>query len=105
MKDTRPVTNSIPFMEYRLPNGARYPFNFELATPQSLAKAKLIKDAGFWFEIERLSNGMISATITDANSDWGHIVGEDAPGLENKINQMIMDFDIETMLKLSEEFV
>lgn len=101
MRDTREVTNSIPFIEYRLPNGSRYPFDFTLATPESLAKAKLIKNAGFWFEIERLRNGMISATITDANNDWAIAIGDDAPGLEHIINQMIMDFDIEATVQLS----
>lgn len=103
MRDTRPVTNAIPFVLYQLPRGTAYLINFDLHTPQSLAKASLIKAAGFWFEIERLSTGELSATITDDNGDYSFAVGPDGPGLEDRINEMIMGFDIEEAKLQSEE--
>jgi hypothetical protein len=69
--------------------------DFAMSTPEALEKAKLIKEAGFWFEIEMLTTGGIFATITDDNDDWALGIYYNGPGLEDDLNKMIIDFNID----------
>jgi hypothetical protein len=60
--------------------------------------------AGFRFEIEMLSfGGMISATISDDNGDWGSAIAENGPPLVDAINDMIMKFDTDKAKQMSDE--
>jgi hypothetical protein len=57
-------------------------------------KAMKIKEAGYRFEIERLSNGKVSITISDDEADWAHEIIDNGPAVPDAIERLIMNFKI-----------
>ena len=88
---------AIPFTQYMLPDGQRKKVSMP-CQKVTHTKACQIMEAGFAFEIEILSTGMVSATITDKRGDTGDVafyVGANDETLPQGIAEMIDYFDIE----------
>jgi hypothetical protein len=87
---------SVQFIQYMLPNGTKKPVWIDLPDEVE-AKAALIRQAGFVFEIEVLRNGMVSATIGDPvhELDCAFAIVNNGLQVPKAIEDMIMKFDLE----------
>ena len=64
--------------QYCLPNGKAK--EVEIEVPASVgANALLIKEMGYWFEVEIITDGSVSMTITDDDADHDIEVCENKP--------------------------
>lgn len=88
----------VEFIRYSLPNGRRSFENF-MTTKHVHEAATRIINRGYRFEVETLRNCMISATITDDESDVAHVLAGNTTSLSTRIDQMILDFDAEGNLE------
>ena len=85
-------TKTIPFTEYMLPHGERRPIQVPVSDRTYDAAVHLIME-GLQFEIETLSNGYISATITDAIEEDDLVCIITQPErMQTDIQNMIKDY-------------
>jgi hypothetical protein len=87
----------VPFTQFILPNGRRETTYFE-TSEEVYTKAMKMIEAELSFEIELLRTGHVHATITDHRTDIGDIksvVCNNGPDVVTKINDMIMNFDLD----------
>lgn len=86
----------VRFTRYLRPNRRKSDQYINLE-PEVEAKAKLITDAGYVFEIEVLRDEItVSATIADPSKDEdvAHVICKNGPDVPVKIREMIMSFKI-----------
>lgn len=89
----------IPFTQYLRPDGRRKSVEIIRSQP-IMDKAEQIIAAGYSFEIEELSNGMISMTISgydphiDEDGDVAHEICANGPDVPAKVDKMITGFAI-----------
>lgn len=94
----------IPFTQFMLPNGARR--SIEIERPEAITeKAEAIIKAGFRFEVEILSTGHVSLTITGDNIDVAIRVVSNgfAVAVAAAVDDMIENFDIDEAKRRDEE--
>lgn len=91
------MIESIPFTQYLRPDGRKKPV--EIVRPQPvMERAEAIMAAGYSFEIEELSNGMVSMTITGFDpaieevGDLAHELCMNGPDVPAKVDKLITDF-------------
>ena len=83
--------HEIPFTQYLLPNGRRV--KVSIARPKEIYdKAMDIIKAGYRLEVERLSTGNISMTISDNDGDYDIEVIENCPEVPIAADRMITRF-------------
>ncbi len=82
---------AVKFTQYILPDGTKKPVEIDLG-PEIETLANDIIQAGFVFEIEILSNGMVSATISDDEADHAHSITPNGPQVPEGIISMIRKF-------------
>lgn len=87
----------IEFTQYLRPDGRQRKITIDL--PEVQSKADAIIAAGFVFEIEVLSEGTVSATISDDLYDHSNVLASNSPDVPAAIAAMIMDFDIDAAAK------
>lgn len=91
------------FIEYVLPNGKTKDRVFE-TTQEVYEKAVDIRKAGFRFEMEILRNGMVSATISDDDGDYHHMLFANKPTIiQESIDALIMNAKIADMRSVRSE--
>lgn len=85
----------IQFTQYLRPNGRPRLVTITL-DEEAEDKARRIRAAGFVFEIEELTNGMVSATIADPEQDEDLVFSITANGPEVPVGlrKMIMEFQL-----------
>ena len=86
---------SIPFTEYVPPNGETRP-KFVTVSGQDAERAKFIVDFGWKFEVELLSTGLVSMTVSDGHRDVAIALAKN----DNKIYEALSNLITETVLKL-----
>ncbi len=88
----------IPFTQYMRPSGRKVPTGFTSEREEVGIAAEALLDRGLVFEIEVLTNGMISATITnpepadDQCGDLAHVLCMNEASVLPKIEKMILEF-------------
>jgi hypothetical protein len=88
------MSREIPFTQYVAPTGRAKPTSIEVANDVA-DKADVIIARGLTFEVEILSNGQVSATITDPERcDMDIVVVPNGPGVREAIEAMIRRFHI-----------
>lgn len=85
------MTHDIPFTEYVLPNGRKRALTFQTESREVFDASRKIIDAGLRFEVERLRNGSVSATITGQNADVAFALIHDDKDVQSRVERMIMD--------------
>ena len=89
--------STVPFTQYLRPDGEKRAMEIEV--PDDIAaKAKLIIEAGFRFEIEELMNGKISMTVSDDDADYTHEICANGHAVPDHVHKLITEFDIEAGL-------
>ena len=94
-------TRAIPFTQYMRPNGARALVwtSHDTYTDEDLKAAQAIIDVGFVFEIEVLSNGMVSMTISDKDGDYAAQITSNTPdNVPATIKKLVHMYDLETLM-------
>jgi hypothetical protein len=83
----------IPFIRYSLPDGRRS--RVEMAcSPEAAQRAQEIIAQGFVFEVEVLSSGNVSTTITDPQrGDFDITIGANGPDVTRNVEAMVKRFD------------
>jgi hypothetical protein len=94
----------IPFTQYLLPNGRKRPEQYMTPNKDVADKARLILDAGFYFEAEILMNGFVSFTIggkcqlekgdEPEDQDLAFAICPNGPQVTEKVDGMIRNFQI-----------
>jgi hypothetical protein len=94
----------IPFTQFLLPNGKQREQFYTTENKEVYDKAMQIISAGFRFEVELLTTGHASATIGGLQQfdeddepemqDVAFVIAANGPPLVEKIERMIMEFDI-----------
>jgi hypothetical protein len=94
----------IPFTQYLLPNGKQRKELFLTEREDVYDKAMNMIEAGLWFEIEMLTTGHVSVTVSGLQQleegdepeaqDLAFAIAANGPPLVEKIERMIMKFDI-----------
>lgn len=83
----------VQFTQYLPPRGQKKPVSIEM--PEAVeAKAAQIIAAGFTFEIETLSTGEVSMTITHDDGDVAIRVCKNGPDVPKNVQDMIEKFRI-----------
>lgn len=101
MPKTSDNLKGIPFTQYLLPNGRKIPVT--IARPVEVyEKAMKIMNAGYRFEVELLTNGMVSMTISDDEADYAIEVVSNGPEVPKAVDRMINQFalTLERKIKL-----
>lgn len=81
----------IPFTRYLPPNGRKT--NVSISRPIDIyEKAMKIIDAGYRFEIELLTTGLVSMTISDDEDDHDIEVVSNGPQVPEAVDRMISRF-------------
>jgi hypothetical protein len=84
---------AIAMTQFMRPHGR--PVQVEVDRPDDVAdKAALIVAAGYRFECEELSNGLVHLTISTANDDVDGFLSQNGPELLDKIDALIREFEI-----------
>lgn len=90
----------IPFTQYLRPYGRKREMTY-FTTKEVWDKAQEVIKAGFSFEIEELSTGKISATISDEDGDYHIMLFDNQPKVvEESIDALIMNCKIAEMRSL-----
>lgn len=96
----------VSFTEYVLPNGRTRALLWSTKDRALAAKANAIITNGFAFKIERLRDGVISATITHKEAgDMAHLLAHNDRRLTDEITAMINRFDIAKQTALVKELL
>lgn len=93
----------IPFTQYLRPNGERRLVKTQVDL-ETMEKAMEIFREDFRFEIEELSTGDISMTISDGLGDYAWEICSNSDQVPVHVKKMIMEFDVKTGLKMRESF-
>lgn len=88
----------IEFTQYLRPNGERRQIRIH-RPPTIVEKAQKIIEAGFRFEAEVLTDGLVSLTITGKNTDVAITIGSNDAWVLSAVDKMVLDFDVEGGLK------
>ena len=81
----------IPFTQYLMPNGRKVAVT--IARPKEIYdKAMDIIKAGYCFEVELLTTGHVSMTITDNDDDHDIEVVDNGPEVPMAVDRMITRF-------------
>ena len=84
-------TKEIPFTQYMRPDGRRVEISIE--RPEEICKkAEAIINAGYCFEIEVLTTGLVSMTISDDEADHDMEIVDNGPGVPVAVDRMINRF-------------
>jgi hypothetical protein len=87
---------AIPFTQYLLPNGRKIDVSIE--RPKDIYdKAMDIIKAGYRFEVEMLTNGLIHMTITDDDDDQDGEVVNNGPEVPIAVDRMVTRFHAEKL--------
>jgi hypothetical protein len=81
----------IPFTQYLMPNGRKVDLTIA-RTKEVYDKAKDIIKAGYRFEIEMLTTGLVHMTITDNDNDHDSEVVNNGPEVLLAVDRMITRF-------------
>ena len=85
----------VPFTQYTLPHGAMRDVITHVPAAM-FEKVQSILDAGYVFECEVLSTGIVSLTITDRDvDDFICVLAHNNRDVLTKVQQMIADFDVD----------
>lgn len=88
----------IPFTQFVRPNGLKR-LTFFLTSDQTVYnKAQYILSRGLVFEVEELGEGTISATISNALGDLSIVLSTNGPSVVEKVEKMILEFNVEEYL-------
>lgn len=82
---------NIPFTQYLLPSGRKVAISIE-RSKDIYDKAVDIIKAGYRFEIEMLTNGLIHMTITDNDDDQDCEIVNNGPEVPIAVDRMIIRF-------------
>ena len=83
--------SKIPFTQYMRPDGRRVEVSIE--RPEEICKkAEAIINAGYCFEIEVLTTGLVSMTISDDEADHDMEIVDNGPGVPVAVDRMINRF-------------
>jgi hypothetical protein len=83
---------AIPFTQFLRPHGRQMATWIERPEPVAL-KATHILQAGFRFECEVLTTGLISLTISDAEADYACEVVTNTEEVPAAVDRLILEFD------------
>lgn len=99
------VARTIPFTQYLRPDGRKQDVltSDPSYTDEDLKAAQAIIDAGFRFEIEVLTNGMISMTISDSDGDYVNKLCSNTISVPDTVKRLIHTYDIETLKSLRDQ--
>lgn len=99
------VARTIPFTQYMRPDGRKQDVRTSdpSYTDGDLKAAQAIIDAGFRFEIEALTNGMISMTISDDDGDYAVKLCSNNISVPDTVKRLIHMYDIETLKSLRDQ--
>lgn len=79
---------AVPFTQYMRPHGHKMQVYIDL--PEEIeAMAKEINNAGFRFEVEMLTTGDVSATISDNNGDYEFNIGPNDARVPERMSDLI----------------
>jgi hypothetical protein len=82
---------SIPFTQFLRPNGRRV--GVRISRPEEVeTKARAIMDAGYWFEVEELTTGHASLTVTSRDQDEMFEVVPNGPEVPPAVDRLINRF-------------
>lgn len=88
---------SIPFTQYIPPYGRTMDTKTvcNLYTDEVLNKAQAFIDAGFRFEVEILTTGMVSMTISDDDGDYVNVLSRNGEEIPKAVMQLINRHTVE----------
>lgn len=92
------MTGRVYFTQYLRPDGRATPVAIELPSPV-VTKADFILRHGFKFEVEVLTTGQVSFTVSDEDGDYAFKICENGPGVKAAVEHLIMSFDVPTALE------
>ena len=79
---------AIPFTQYLQPNGAKRAVVVD-ADADTEAKAKILLDRGYHFDIEILTTGIVSLTCEDDDDVISIELCENGPGITEAIQKLV----------------
>ena len=82
------MKNDIPFTQYLRPNGRAVDIYFQAPDHVFLKAEQLIAD-GFKFEVEVLTTGEISLTVSDGEEDIAIELFPNGPGIEKHVEALV----------------
>ena len=82
------MKNDIPFTQYLRPNGQAVDIYFQAPDHVFLKAEQLIAD-GFKFEVEVLTTGEISLTVSDGEEDIAIELCPNGPGIEKHVEALV----------------
>lgn len=91
----------IEFTQFLLPDGRKQIVRI-FRSAEVVEKAKQIVAAGLHFEVEVLTNGMVSLTITGKNRDVSIRLCTNDEAVLAAVDDLVTSFDIEKGLKYDE---
>ena len=82
--------SSIPFTQFMLPNGARQLVHIERPA-EIIKKANVLRESGFRFEIEILTNDLVSMEVLkhDAEITLAHKICANGPDVPVKVDELV----------------
>ena len=78
----------IPFTQYLRPDGRKQPIEVEVFE-ETAAKAKVILDYGWAFEVEVLTTGQISMTVSDGEEDRAIELCANDPHINDTLKKLV----------------
>ena len=81
---------AIPFTQYLMPYGERRPAFYDCA-PELAQQAAALLNAGCTFEIELLTTGLVSMSVTQGEIQVAHKLCDNGPGIEKHVEKMVAD--------------
>jgi sensor histidine kinase regulating citrate/malate metabolism len=95
---------NIYFTQYLRPDGRKTAVMID--RPDYIAKAAdFIRSNGFRFEIEELSTGQVSMTISDDEDDYHRKICDNGPDVPATVDELIKTFDMGAAIKRRKELM
>lgn len=95
---------NIYFTQYLRPDGRKTAVQID--RPDHIAKAAdFIRSNGFRFEVEELSNGTCSFTISDEHDDYHRKLCPNGPNVPATVDELVKTFDMGAAIKRRKELL
>ena len=95
---------NIYFTQFLRPDGRKVPVSID-RPPHIVTAADFIRSHGFKFEIEELSTGHASMTISDEHDDYHRKICVNGPAVPATVDELVTTFDLAAALKRRKEFL
>lgn len=95
---------NIYFTQYLRPDGRKSAVKID--RPDHIAKAAdFIRSNGFRFEIEELTTGEVSMTISDDHDDYHRMLCPNGPEVPATVDELVKTFDLADAIKRRKELM